>query len=699
MILYKFILKHIKTIPFLLCFFALLSSNIAQNSICEQATMLTKTADKFHYQPRPLDDKFSELVYNKFLQLLDINHEYLTNEDIQQLESYKLEIDDNIKNQDCSLKAIASSIYRKRLLVTDSIIESYRNFKFDFALMDTLVRSDSNNYLKENQIANYWKRIIKFRILSQYFAVNESTSENLSPSFEDLTEIREAIINRKQYKIRSILKKLDEEENYIGILYLKSIASSYDPHTNYFTIDDEKRFEKMLSENTLSFGFDVYLNDYGELEVYKITPGGPAWNSSEINIGDIILNFSGNEFSDTTKNCLAIDQFYSLSDSENIIEARFRIRKKNKKENTITLKKLKIDIEENVIKSFILNGKRKIGYIYLPIFYSKSKEFNSLTNGCADDLAKTLIKLKKENIEGLILDIRNNGGGLMLEASQIAGIFIDYGALGIFHVKNELPQTMKDINRGTIYNDPLLIMINSYSASASEFFAAAIQDHNRGIIVGSKSFGKSTAQIVLPIDAYKTKHEFDTSNPNKAFVKLTTGAFYRVNGESHQACGIIPDIEIPGIFQYNESSEKQFPSVLKLEKIIKKTYYYPLKEIPVNELQILSSNRISTDTVFKNMLNISDYILDHKENHNIPLDIVSFSKASNSIKTMLDKFDTATLVTNTLYSVIYPNYMTSINNMIKQNETIKDTPLIGISNDIYIKESYSIILDLIDLTK
>ena len=367
------------------------------------------------------------------------------------------------------------------------------------------------------------------------------------------------------------------------------------------------------------------------------------------------------------------------------------------KEILITLHKEQINVEENVIKSFILEGNRKIGYIYLPAFYSQMNSIVYSPNGCANDVAKELIKLKREGINGLIIDLRNNGGGSMLEAIQLAGIFINYGALCIVHSRQEDPVTTKDINRGTIYNDPLIILQNLFSASASELFAAAMQDHNRAIIAGANSFGKSTAQEILPIDAYKYNRFTNINGTSKGYLKLTRSKFYRVNGKSHQKEGIIPDIKLPDIYDDIDVGESFLKSALDPSTIEKKTYYFPYDPLPIKKLRASSEHRVNNDSAFIYIKKMSKLLSEQQKQYSIPLKYESFKAYYNS-SSLINEYEKSFREEKTMFLVTNPSYMKGISSITDSKMEINDNAMKQIQKDIYIKEAYNVINDLIDLT-
>jgi carboxyl-terminal processing protease len=271
------------------------------------------------------------------------------------------------------------------------------------------------------------------------------------------------------------------------------------------------------------------------------------------------------------------------------------------KEKRVMLRKEKLESEGTVVQSFILQGGIKTGYIYLPDFYTRWDD--ELEGGrCANDVAKEIIKLKKEGVEGLILDLRFNGGGSLYEARAMAGIFIDEGPLAMVRGRDKKTVSLKDLHRGTVYDGPLVIMVNGGSASASEVLAASIQDYNRGLIVGSQTYGKATSQNILPLGGLPSSASSKKiGEGNMGYVKVTTQRLYRLTGKSAQGRGVTPDVVIPDIFRVLDVSEREYPFVLQPDSIPTNIYYKPLLPVKRKELRARSQERLSKNSAFQEL--------------------------------------------------------------------------------------------------
>ena len=374
--------------------------------------------------------------------------------------------------------------------------------------------------------------------------------------------------------------------------FLNIFCSYFDPHTNYFSLDAKTSFMSGLSTSGLSLGLNVSLNEKEEIVVEEIVPGGPAARTEKFEKDDVILKVSNKKGEDYTVSCTSLEKISELIFSDSNTEIELTIQKKNGNILPIFLKKQVMKATANAVSSFIAEKETKIGYINIPNFYS---DFDGYSNqGCADDVAKEIEKLNQDNIQGLVIDLQDNGGGSMQEAIKLAGMFIDYGPVSVL-VNNKKKHTiLKDYYRGTSYNGPIVILINGNSASASEFFTAAMQDYNRAIVVGSKSLGKASMQTIIPLDGSQ-----------QDFVKLTIEKFYRITGESNQIKGIIPDIALPVLFDSIVPREISLKTALKYDVINTKAKYNVYPKAYFQKLEELSNSRLKNNSRFNeiNLLN------------------------------------------------------------------------------------------------
>lgn len=661
-----------------------------KTSYQKQAHMLTKIAAKHHYKPRPVDSVFSHLVFQQFISHLDPDGLYFTKKDIQHLQRAKNAIADEIKNERKEFLDLTTQIYTQNIDFADSLLQTFKDNPFNYDENDTLVLYDKAQYPDQQGLTERWKKMIKYYALKAYFDQTDSIENSKISGNKHLIAIQNRAVDRWLCNLKAKYNYEGGLEAYIASRYLKSIASAYDPHSSYFSHTEEQAFNASISKNSLSFGFQLIKNDFGELEINKLIPGSPAWNSNALNEGDVLLNVStAGKSKDFT--CISYREAVSFLKAEDIEKAEFTVRKKNGKEFKIALRKAKTEVQQNLISSFLLKGQKNLGYIYLPTFYTQTNNQHSFSGGSADDMARELIRLKREDISGLIIDLRNNGGGAIKEAVLMAGLFINHGAVGIVKTRDEDPQTLKDMNRGTIYRAPLIILVNKFTASAAELFIAALQDYNRAIIIGSQTNGKSSMQTIMPLNAYKQDVIADKNNDTPASLKLTIGAFYRVDGSSFQKVGIRPDISLPTIYDSLNISESAYLTALEPDSVNKKTYFYPSRPLPIKELQALSKKYVRNDTTFSIIKQRSNFLSEKNTNYSIPLNQQKF----NSLFQQDNLFEIPDA--NVPFSVENPSYLKGMSSVHDATKEIYEDNMNEIQRDIYIKQAYLIMRDYINL--
>ncbi|MBI1783204.1 MAG: PDZ domain-containing protein [Sphingobacteriales bacterium] len=598
----------IKKLPLLfiilLCFQLLRAQYPAQ--AVNDAFMITRMAEKFHVQPKPLDDKMSSEIFEQVLNTIDADKLFLTKEDLTKLLPYQYQLDDIIKNRKPDFLNILTVILKQRLQTADTMIDNICKAPFNFSIAEKFTVAEDTSY--PATISDMRKKLYK-RIKKDVLELITDNDELLTlaaaqqKKYIDSTEIIARKQTAKTYKrfIKRILQSAGGIEKSIGNTYCESIATCYDPHTSYFTADNKENFESQLGNNPWLFGFSLDEDEDGDAEIKNLVPGSPAYQSGLLNKGDklVAIQWEGKEPIDVSG--ADAREISNILDQSNHDKATLTIKKQDGTTREVPLMKKKMEVseeEENRVKSFVLKGKKNIGYISLPAFYSDWEDEENNINGCANDVAKEIVKLKKENIEGLILDLRYNGGGSMREATELAGIFIDAGPVQLIKEKDGKVFTLKDVSRGTIYDGPLAVMVNGYSASASEMLAGVLQDYNRALIVGTPTYGKATAQIVLPMDTtISLDHKIDKQTAS--YLKTTTSTIYRVNGTTAQAKGVIPQIILPDISQASIQKEANEKNALHPPAIEANKYYRPLPPLLLTATEDFAKKEIASSSYYK----------------------------------------------------------------------------------------------------
>ncbi len=673
----------------LLCLLYNSSQSQTQPDFCKQLTTLNQMVQTSHYKPKPLNDSLSKGIYDLFINSLDDNKTLLTESDLTVFNHDKYQIDDYIQANDCSFIDKYITTFRKRLETSKSIIESFKTETFDYSGADTLYfysHSKAKFFTDEADAKNYWNKRLRYLIITEAID-RDSVWSSLEKNFKTLEyDLKPKIIQNQLCLIDEMLQKNGNLGKSVKELFLNAFTSYQDPNSSFFNDVDKTLFEASVSNNQLTFGITTTKNKDGDIVIAHISPGSAASLNGNFEDNDIIKTLTAKKQVLETY-CTSNETITSFLNDEKNNTITFKLKKKNGTIKDIELTKSVIKVEENTTTGYVLQNETNIGYIKIPGFYTDLESPNGL--GLANDVAKELYKFEKEDIKGLILDLRLNGGGSMKEAADLSGMFINRGPLAILKYNNGETFTIKDVNRGSIFQKPMVILIDNFSASASEFFAAAMQDYNRAVIVGSSTHGKSSAQIILPIDADHTL----------GFTKLTTETFYRVTGKSHQSIGITPDIVLPSFYDNFKTSELYFPNALPNDSIAVNLKHLPSQPLPISDLKSLSYNRVTNHSGFEAFKKINTTILDNYINPNYQYAL--------TLKNVYDYFENYNVVwkefSQTLSSLepkITVKNSSATDELLQYNakdQAINTELLKDISTDVYIEEAYLILTDLIKL--
>lgn len=670
----------------------------------QKAIVVKRMVEKNHYAPRAVNDSFSIAVFNMVLNEADPRRLFFTAGEFQQLQAYRLKLDDELNGTAGNFFEQFSQLYKKALTRADSIITKSMQKPFDFTAAESLTssrRKDSFAFSTDlPALANRWSRYLKFLVMNEVYDAANADKKKTTPFKAALTTLEPGIREDvKKAELKAIQRILNYPEGYsawAAELYLNSIATCFDPHTNYFSPQGKEQFQAGLSTEAFLFGIVFDEDESGKIIVDKLTPGGAAWKSGEINKGDelVSLHWEGKEVQDMTG--ATLEEAFEVMDQSNEDKLLFRFKKADGTVSMVFLRKEKASNEENIVKSFVLKGEKKIGYILLPGFYTEWE--NEKGSSCANDVAKEIVKLKRENIEGLILDVRFNGGGSVGEALDMIGIFIDEGPLAAMKSKDGKLVTMKDPNRGTIYDGPMALMVNGQSASASEMLAASLQDYNRALIVGSNTYGKATMQAMFPLDTLSSR--VISGNEKGDIVKITSGKLYRVDGRTAQLVGVKPDIHIPDAFDGLELGERFEKYPLIADTVKRNNYYKPLASLPVASLVNRSAGRIVNNPDFQ----VIKKIVDEQQRQMqigtriIPLKAELFEKWLQRQELDLEamKGEGAPANQFTIESHAHDKLLMANDSYAKE---MNMTWLKNLADDIYIQEVFLVLADLINLQK
>jgi carboxyl-terminal processing protease len=689
----------------LLIIFLLLSQSFANaqqlNAAVENAYIITRMAEKFHVQPRPLNDEFSSNIFTQLLKQLDEDKIFFTAEDIKALSKFKFDLDDEIKNKQSTFLAAITKIFGERITKADTMLDNICKTPFNFLLPEKIsVAEDTSSPANEKAMRIKLYKFLKSDALDiiteddGLIKLNSSQQKKYVDSIEPIARHKAQQVFK--HSINIILQSAGGIQQAIGDEYCKAIAVCYDPHSAYFPLTEKEDFESELGQQQMVFGFRCKEEDDGSVKIESIMPGSPAFKSGQMNNGDKFLSIQWEDKQPIDVSSGGLKQLNEVLAMSNHDKATFKIKKPDGAERTVILLKEKMeeDDEQNKVKSFLLKGNKTIGFISLPSFYQDWDNENSGVNGCANDVAKEILKLKKENIEGLIIDLRYNGGGSMDEAIELSGIFIDFGPVGMDKGRDTKIYTLKDVNRGTIYDGPLMLMVNGYTASASEMVAGTLQDYHRAVIVGTPTYGKATAQVVLPMDTAVDTEKDITKIKTNSYFKVTVSKLYRVNGTTAQAGGVQPDVVLPDMLEANPQLEADNPYVLISPAIEGNKYFKPYPVMNIDNLKTFAQQKINASSYFKQLKNYIQFVKAEDENKEVSLklsDVIEQEK-----KAAKEDMDTAAVHAEISSYIVENNLFEK--EQLKVNDNLKelnDQWIKFLKRDPYLQIAYDMMLLMI----
>ena len=667
---------------FLVFLFPIASSAQVDN-YCIKAKKVVKLIQEKHFSARDIDEEYALQVTDLLLDYLDPSENIFSSKDVDKIESLSPLIVKELAGEECEFLKQALEIFVKRLNVKEDVLSQLVDYQWKKNLGEaSFSMTKKDDYTEEANFDEDIKFSLNAKLITEYLIEQEENAAFDEAAFQ---EKGKAFVARQRCQYERLRTNKAAAENYIGNAYLSSIASAFDPHTDYHSEEDQNNYMAQIALESYSFGFETDLNASGEIEIVGLVPGSSAWDSNQLNEGDILLSVRTQKGKSKEFSCAETEEAVKLISAMDLRTATFTVKKKSGKTVDVELYKSSQVATENIVQSFILEGEKKIGYIYLPSFYTDEVD----GKGSSDAVAKELIKLKREGIDALIFDLRDNGGGGFLEALKISGMFIDYGAVSMTDIREQEPEIYKDQARGKLFSAPLILLQNGLSASASELFAATMQDYNRALIVGSPSFGKSTMQQVLPLSLLKTSR-LKVSISGSGYVRTTMGKFYRVTGESHQKEGVQPDVFLPESIVYERFGEDTYPNALEKDVLEKDSYYKPLAEISKDAIIENSKKRVAENAAFQKLLD------ENRELKKMETDafVVSMETMQPLVKIMQTAGDYKD-EKESPYKAKNPTYLQSFADETEAMKEFNEAMLKNLESNIYVREAYQIGLELI----
>lgn len=567
--------------------------------------VLRNQLSRHHYSNKSIDDELSQTAYNLFLKQLDAQKRFLLQSDIDQLKHYSLKIDNEINQGVIELPSIAAKIMDQRVLEVQNFVHALLKDKIDFTKEEKIeTDNDKLSYCRDlTELRERWRKIIKYQLLGRYLSLLEEQKKIESNG----DKINRKIMAEANIKVGKSLDQfftrlLEQKEEDRFDSYFTAVTEAFDPHTNYMPPTQKEDFDISMRGSLEGIGATLREED-GYIKVTQVIPGSAAWRQGDLQTEDTILKVGEGKAEPVDISDMRLREAVSLIRGKKGTEVRLTVKKPEGSTIVIPIMRDVVQIEETFARGTTIKDAKSgkiYGYIRIPSFYRDFEESGKGGRNVTDDVRAEINKLKSANINGLILDVRNNGGGALSDAVSIAGLFFSEGPVVQIRSSNGTTKVLDDDDSKVIYSGPLAILVNEFSASASEILAGALQDYRRAVIIGSPhTHGKGTVQAMLDLDRDFNLRNMEQFLPLGA-LKVTIQKFYRISGGSTQYRGIVPDIILPDRLQYLKSGEQYLDNSLPWDTI-EATQYRPWSQpVPdISWLQNRSQERIKNDPAWQ----------------------------------------------------------------------------------------------------
>jgi carboxyl-terminal processing protease len=666
-----------------------------------------------HYQPEKVDDAFSKRVFDLYLKHLDYRKQFLLATDVAQLRRYQTRIDDEVKGGTHEFLDLSTKLMADRTKEMQGLYRELLAKPFDFTVDETFQTDFEKAAFPADKAAQreLWRKLLKYETLSRVSEMMEAqekakqakpTGATAAPAAANASAPTEAEPIRTPAQMEAearkrVLKYYDEQFDEIKetdanerlATYANTIANTYDPHTEYFAPKAKEDFDYEMTGRFEGIGATLKEKD-GLIYIEEIIPGSASARQGDLKKGDAILRVAQGAAEPVSIEGWHTAKAVTLIRGKKGSEVRLTVKKPDGSTKIIPIIRDVVVVDEKYAQSSVITEKgQKIGYLRLPGFYA---DFND--NGgrsSSDDVKKELAKLNAEGVKGLVMDLRFNGGGSLSDAVSMAGLFLESGPMVQVRDGQGRTQVLTDNDPRVQYNGPLVILVNKYSASASEILAAAIQDYHRGIIMGSTStYGKGTVQRIFDLDdALPT--ELNSIKPIGS-LKLTTQKFYRVNGGSTQFKGVASDIVVPDLYSYLDQGEKESDYPLKWDEI-QPARYRSWGDAPnLEKLRASSKSRVATNSSFKVMDEMVNSMRKRKDETTVSLKLSAYRAEQQQSKAISDRYEAAQKTATALnFSPLAADVSALGGDSVKVNRAARFTK--GLKKDITIGEAVAVIQD------
>ena len=683
-------------------------------------TGVMKFMDQVHYNPKMINDELSVVIFDEYIEALDSRKRFLTQEEVDELAQFRDKIDDQIKIKTFEMFEMSNELIEKGIQRGQRIYASIDVSALDLTSNDKVNLDYENRERPKNEKAlkKYWEQLITYDIISKVETkidkqVQKLQAMMLVPPAVDAAAVnseKEPYVEKKRNELiaeaiedhtknyKKWFKRLNKQRRSDRFeQYLNAVTHQSDPHTTYFNPKKRDDFNINMGGKLEGIGARLQADD-DFIKIVSIVPGGPIWKTKKAEADDLIIAIQ-QEGEDEVLNLygMRLDDVVSKIRGKKGTVITLTIRKKDGSEILLAIERDEVITEETLAKSLIIDkvgSIENIGYIKLPKFYSSFEKKGG--NSCAKDVASEIEKLKTVNVNGIILDLRNNTGGSLNDVVEMSGLFIKEGPIVQVKPRTRDAYVHRDKNPDVLYDGPLMILVNKYSASASEIIAAAMQDYKRAVIVGSTStYGKGTVQRFYDLDrAFKGAKDYKPLGS----LKMTTQKFFRVNGGSTQLIGVTPDIVLPDNYQYMDVGEKEYDHAMKWTEIDPVEYSQDVALLDhIDEVAATSKKRVDKNDKFTKVLANAERIKKYKDNSTYSLNIDQFIKEMDQREEDSEQYKD--LYDTDIASLKISNLEADMDNINfdESKQARNQDWLDGMKKDFYLEEALSIMKDMIRL--
>jgi carboxyl-terminal processing protease len=665
----------------------------------------------YHYSPQAMTDEFSKKTFKLYLDRIDAGRRFLTQQDVDQLMPFETQLDDQLKASNLSFFNKSVELIEKGIEKAELAYQKALTMPIDFTKNETVeLDGDKKPYAKDDaELADMWRKMVKYEVMTRLASKLDDKAkgkESVKDKSED--DLQKAALTEVTKQYNDYFKRIKKQKRNEQLsTYLNAAINVFDPHSEYFEPIEKQNFDIGMSGRLIGIGARLQTDlesDY--TKVSEVTIGGPAHKQGELKDGDLIMKVAQGDKEPVDVSGMDLNEVVSMIRGKLATEVRLTVKAKTDgKVKVISIIREEIIIDEGFAKSLVIQADKtadRIGYIKLPKFYADFDNDNG--HQCAEDVEMEIEKLKKSNVKGIILDLRNNGGGSLRDVVKMAGFFVEEGPIVQVKNRTDKPDVMNDTDPSVQYTGPLVIMVNEFSASASEIIAAAMQDYGRAIIVGTPTYGKGTVQRFVDLDRGFGRNGNSSlvdkdGKPLGALgnLKITIQKFFRVDGGSTQLKGVTPDIILPDSYMEVPVGEKDNEHPLVWTQINPVKYTQSVVDLKkMSQIVANSQKRISANPTFTAYRDNAKRMKAQRDNSQYPLNLKEYRALEAKRDAEIDKFKAAIKPIDSFVAENLADDLAALNatkdssKIIRNREWMKD-----IKKDAHLYETLSIVRDLI----